>query len=185
MEKPIIFIDFDGCLASQGKIWFDNRLGIGEAISVYKTISDHDSWAIDTVKQHVHICILSGDNRINEAWAKRRGVDFVFTCAKGFHQDKWIHLLEYLDKKGFSTPDGPEPYYYLGDAMPDFQCMKNARYAFMPADACKILKRLNKNLDLGFVQLETISGQGVFEEMALKLLDFNVIKPGILGGHFD
>ena len=191
-SKPVIILDMDGCMASQGKIWFEKEedktyldVENGEAylhrggLGVYKTISDHDSWAIDQVKKHAHIAIFSGDTRVNRAWAERRGVPFIFTAGGKAHGDKWSILKPWLEEKYGEVPD----YYYLGDAMPDAKCMSKAKQAFMPADACKVLKRMNKNLSWGFVELETNSGCGVFEEMALRLVDLEVIRPEVLGGY--
>jgi len=185
MSKPVIFLDMDGCIASQGKLWSDHSpLSPGEIgvtrgpfrrnLSVQKIISDHDSWAVDTFKNQADIIIISGDERINRAWAERRGVPFIFTCAKGFHQDKWEHLKRYWSEN-IRNDIGPSgDYYYLGDCMPDKICMLNAIQAFYPNDAAFCIKErtyIKQNLK----QLESKSGQGCFEEMCWHLVQDGVL----------
>lgn len=172
MTKPVFFIDMDGCLASQGKIWFEK-----ESLGVYKTISDHDSWAIDNVKTKADIVIISGDERINRSWAKRRGVPFIFTCEKGFHSEKWEYLKEYWYANYSGEPD--RQYFYLGDAMPDFNCMTFSKMAFYPSDACITLKRRSDKFG-HITGLKSKSGQGVFEEMVNTLIDISALPEDFL-----
>ena len=175
MSKPIFILDMDGCLARQQKIWHESpayvydgniegrteKVEVPGILGVYKQISDHDSWAIDTLRDKVHIVIFSGDPRINMAWAQRRKVDFVYTSSPdNFHQDKWNQLLAYLNENGL---DG-QPFYYLGDAMPDFNCMMNAAIAFTPADCCLNLMRRLKRDGACVYQLQSNGGEGCFEE---------------------
>lgn len=194
--KPIIFCDFDGCIASHGKIWHGkfqpaladpmsgrNLVEQGERLTVSKVISDHDSWAIDYFKEYAHIVIISGDNRINEAWAKRRGVPFIYTCPKGFHQDKWPFLLNYIqNRENFddagtveewqsqeSENDFYPDFYYIGDAMPDYNCMVNAKRAYVPKDASTMLIAKLAKSEAKFKILNTSSGEGVFEEICHRL----------------
>ncbi len=181
MNKPVIFLDMDGCLASQGKVWSDYTLTTetgtayptsDKRLSVQKIISDHDSWCIDHYKKQAHIVIISGDKRINKAWAKRRGVPFIYTCADGFHQEKWEHLQKYwFENIAVDVGD----YYYLGDCMPDFRCMLNAKKAFYPTDAACFLKN-RPNIELNFKKLESKSGEGCFEEMCWLLVQDGVLK---------
>lgn len=200
MNKPIIFLDMDGCLASQGKIWReDPKFAISEQppwtaerihgpgnLSVYKTISDHDSWAIDHFKEHAHIVIISGDERINRAWSERRDVPFIFTAQEGFHQDKWRYLVAYMfhnhyDRLG-AEPPNPEMaavyvkglYYYFGDAMPDWKCLENAKRGFVPKDASEfVVQKIRLNHDIRI--LNTKSGHGCFEAMAWILVEQGVL----------
>ena len=184
MDKPIFILDCDGCLASQGKIWFEGTEKVADpfdesgvdkkVLGVYKQISDHDSWAIDAVKDKAHILILSGDKRINEMWAKRRGVDFLFTATDGFHTDKWAHLTKWFEDKfgGQKYPD----FFYLGDAPPDLSCMRRAKIAFMPADACAYMDRLRRTGHIGeCYKLKAESGRGCFEEMLDFLIGMEVV----------
>jgi len=184
MSKPVIFLDIDGCIASQGKIWHEQevRFTSGEfgqgsrdtkkILSVSKVISDHDSWAIDTFKKQADIVIISGDERINKAWAERRDVPFIFTCAAGFHQDKWQFLTDYWYENFDVGPEGN--YYYLGDCMPDYKCMVHAEQSFYPADAAECLvSKLCKRMDSH--QLNTKSSQGCFEEMCWRLVNDGVL----------
>lgn len=184
MSKPIIFADMDGCIASQSKIWRHQKDG---TLTVSKAISDHDSWCIDHFKKHAHIVIISGDKRINEAWAKRRGVLFVFTAAAGFHQEKWNLLVQYfidnfydrlgveLDEEQMAHDHVVGKYYYLGDAMPDYKCLINAKKAFIPYDASKFLVEKLQDSDCWFKRLSVNSGYGTFEEMAHWLVHEGVL----------
>lgn len=195
-DKPIIFCDMDGCIASQGKIWQNIASSVHSELKVEKTISDHDSWAIDHFKKYAHIIIISGDERINRAWAERRGIPFIYTCAAGFHQDKWKHLEKYWKEnfakkhpivKSWSSHislsktdpagkliDSPVgKYYYLGDAIPDYKCMVNAKRAFLPDDASAFI--VNKVGDDNFTWLNTNSGQGCFDSMAWLLVQEGVL----------
>ena len=187
MNKPVIFLDFDGCIASQGKIRGDQDLEghfskREKRLTCSKVISDHDSWALDTLKEHAHIAIISGDKNVNDLWAKHRGIPFIFTSAAGFHGDKWQHLQDYWQENFRLKGDPKGNYFYLGDSMPDYKCMLNSNQAFMPADACKVLKRLNDDNSHGFINLRTESGKGCFEEMALQLVDMNVLRMKFLAG---
>jgi len=158
--KPIFVLDFDGCIASQGKIWFEQNHSLG----VYKTISDHDSWIIDTIKDKSDILVLSSDTRVNKYWCIRRGIDFLFTGDSPY-KDKWIYLSDWLKEKYDKHPK----YYYLGDAMPDFECMKYSHKAFYPRDASLTLKKAVSNFYYMHI-LEAKSGCGVFEEMIHDLI---------------
>lgn len=184
-DKPIIFCDMDGCIASQGKVWHEKTswVGVGEhggtikTLNVSKTISDHDSWAIDHFKKHAHIIIISGDERINRVWAERRDVPFIFTCAEGFHQNKWKHLEKYWYHNFIDMGRGlpKDNYYYLGDAMPDYKCIVNAKKAFVPYDASRFLIKELQNSNCWFKQLSVSSGNGTFEEMAHRLVHEGVL----------
>lgn len=163
MSKPIFILDMDGCIARQQKWWHENYShSMRESIlSVTKAISDHDSWVIDTIRDKAHIAIFSGDPRINQAWAARRKVDFVYTSdPNDFHQDKLEKLLAYLNQEGLAG----KPFYYLGDAMPDFNCMMNAEIAFTPSDCCFNLIRRLKRDGACVYQLQSKGGEGCFEE---------------------
>lgn len=164
MDKPIFFVDCDGCLASQGKIWRTKGDPHNNELEVQKVISDHDSWAIDKVKEHAHIIIISGDRRINEEWAARRGIPFIFTAKEKTHADKWSYLTNYcLDELKMDLPI-INKYYYLGDTLADYTCMKGAKEAFYPQDASRFLKR-EADKHSNFIQLMINSGDGVFEAM--------------------
>ncbi len=172
MDKPIIFLDCDGCLAAQGKIWYSQaHVDKEQRLGVHKVISDHDSWAIDHFKEHAHIVIISGDERINRAWAERRGVPFIFTCAAGFHQDKWEFLVDYMVENHYDRIGAhvKGTYYYLGDAMPDYKCLVNAKTAFVPYDASRFLISKLQHSNRYFKHLSVSSGNGTFEEMAWRL----------------
>lgn len=175
MRKPLIFTDFDGCIAAQCKIWYIENIQqdmdpdtIGgqysnKRMGVYKQVSDHDAWAIDHFKDKFEIVIISGDKRVNRAWADRRKVDFIFTGQKKF-TDKIDYLKDYCQQKYGTIPK----YYYLGDSMPDFLCMKEAEIAFFPSDASIFLKHKVLNYTNIFA-LKASSGNGCFEEMMLIL----------------
>jgi 3-deoxy-D-manno-octulosonate 8-phosphate phosphatase KdsC-like HAD superfamily phosphatase len=180
-NKPIFVLDMDGCLASQSKIWHETLMVSGESIiGVHKLISDHDSWAIDKLRNKMRLVILSGDERVNRAWADRRKIDFVHTgspYAEGSnYQDKWDYLQEYFTMKKFTG----KPFYYLGDSMPDFTCMVNAAIAFVPADGCcNLIRRLEKT-DCVLYRLQRESGKGCFEEATEYLIDIGDIPEEIL-----
>ena len=172
--KPVFFLDLDGCLASQGKIWRHQKDG---TLTVSKVISDHDSWAIDALRDKAHIVIISGDRRINEAWAKRRKVPFIFTASDGFHASKWNHLYQYWLQNFTDLPEGN--YFYLGDSMPDFTCMVNAKLAFYPKDACLTLKRYAEPHG-NITELGTKSGEGTFEAMIDVLIQAELLSGDLL-----
>lgn len=169
MNRPIFVCDFDGCLASQQKIWWEKDIHIG----VYKLISDHDSWLMSKIKNKCDILILSGDHRVGKAWAQYKEIDFVHAP-----DTKYYYLYKYFKSKyetnlADSLVHGN--YFYLGDSMPDHICMVNAKMAFYPKDASLILKNRVKYFS-HILELNTDSGHGCFEDMVCTLQDLEMIK---------
>ena len=100
---------------------------------VAKQFSDKDSYIIQRAKalKSCDIILISGDERVNKAWAEKQGVEFIYCPPE---REKW----DILSRRTL------EHFYYIGDAMPDFLCLTYAKKAFIPADASPLL--INKLL---------------------------------------
>lgn len=166
----IIFSDIDGCITPKRKIWTEKTEYIrgGEFslprtrkwLEVQKQYSDHDSCIIEHIRED--LVFISGDDRVNRAWAEYKNVPFIHV--PGF-KDKWDALHEELTARGLSE------FAYLGDALPDFTCLLNAKFAFVPSDASLFLiKKLQKERP-SFIKLKRNGGNGALEEIVLFLLD--------------
>ena len=177
-----IFTDFDGVLTTKRKLWnewspqetalskLSRKLGISKdarsshlvkKLSVSKEVCDHDSFAVSVIKDS--LIIISGDDRINKAWAKRQGVPFIDTSAIK-HQEKLVFLEEYCKKNNISE------FAYIGDSVPDLNCLLKAKYPFIPNDASYLLKysldRSNKN----YIKLDCNGGHGCLDEAIYHLI---------------
>lgn len=156
--------DIDGCLTSQQKILIDD----GDKVKVAKLFSDKDSSIIERIKDQIHIVLVSGDSRINEKWAKSKEIDFILTPPG---KDKLQYLYDYLEEKNMTNVE----FAYLGNDLPDLNCIKYAKCGFYPNDMSCMLyhnaKKLYKDQEEFFKYiLNARGGEGCFEEMVFRLI---------------
>lgn len=174
-KKPIIIVDFDGCLTVAQKFWHTHP-DHSDVLQVTKAISDIDSNVISHVNSNIRIIVVSKDKRINELWCKLHEVEFVY-CPPGLSKREVIK--EYW-KNSVSNKYTPwRNYYYLGNTLEDFPCMKNAKLAFCPSDASERLKIMCEK-SMNVYELKAKGGCGALEEMLLMLATFGEIDRGLL-----
>lgn len=154
----IVFSDVDGCITTNVKIHHLNGIA--------KAFSDKDSIAIDILhKNKIQFVLISGDNRINESWAHNKNIIFHYEP-----KDKWTLIQKRYWKE---TED---KWVYIGDAMPDFECLKNATYPFVPADASKILLLKLQEAESPPTQLKTCGGDGVIDDVVARLYEMGLVN---------
>lgn len=186
LQRPlVIFSDMDGCISPKQKIWYVNSEttvynkqtayggGVGthtdKFLDVMKPICDHDSGAISLIRQlkQVDLVFISGDERINRAYAERQSIPFIFT-GKVKHSDKWEYLKAYWKERYGGKPNGK--YIYIGDSIPDYHCLMNSGLGFVPADGSKLLGEALDPLPGHVRYLYNKGGEGVLEETLVELI---------------
>ena len=154
----LVILDIDGVL-SDGKKYYNT-----EGMPELKTFCDKDFTAIKRLRgAGVNVCFLSGDNRINEAMAKNRNIDFYY--ARG--QDKADFLPMFTTTYGVSS----ENMVYIGDDLFDLGIMEKVGHPYCPSDSCKKLKDL-----CGENTLLNKGGDNVVAELVEVLLETGLIN---------
>tara|TARA_R110002020_G_scaffold374719_5_gene586011 strand:- start:908 stop:1432 length:525 start_codon:yes stop_codon:yes gene_type:complete len=127
MKIKMIILDIDGIL-TDGKKYY----GL-DGMPFAKTFCDKDFTAIKRMRgAGVKVCFLSGDNRVNEAMAKNRNIDFYY--ARG--RDKATFVEEFEERYGIDR----EYMAYVGDDLFDINIMKKVGFSCCPGDAPEKVK---------------------------------------------
>ena len=127
MKIKMIILDIDGIL-TDGKKYY----GL-DGMPFAKTFCDKDFTAIKRMRgAGVKICFLSGDNRVNEAMAKNRNIDFYY--ARG--RDKATFVEGFEERYGIDR----EHMAYVGDDLFDINIMKKVGFSYCPDDAPEKVK---------------------------------------------
>ena len=148
----LIVLDIDGIL-TDGKKYY----GI-DGMPFAKTYCDKDFTAIKRMRASgLKVCFLSGDNKINEAMAANRNIDFYYARGK----DK----VEFLDMLCQTYNTEPSKMLYIGDDLFDINIMKAVGWPFCPQDAPDSVKKVCHVLD----------GNGG-QNLVCKLVDFLLRK---------
>jgi len=122
MKIEMMILDVDGIL-TDGKKYY----GV-DGMPFAKTFCDKDFTAIKRLRgAGIKVCFLSGDNRINQAMAENRNIDFYY--ARG--RDKATYVEEFEKKYNVSR----EHMAYVGDDLFDINIMKAVGFSYCPADA--------------------------------------------------
>ena len=117
-----MILDVDGIL-TDGKKYY----GL-DGMPFAKTFCDKDFTAIKRLRgAGVEVCFLSGDNRINQAMAENRNIDFY--CARG--RDKAAYIEDFEKKYNVNRMH----MAYVGDDLFDINIMKEVGFSYCPADA--------------------------------------------------
>ena len=158
MKIKLAILDVDGVL-TDGKKYY----GV-DGIPFAKTYCDKDFTAIKRMRgSGMHVCFLSGDERVNKAMAKNRNIDFF--SARGKDKADFIPELQLR----YNTT--PEKMLYIGDDLFDLSIMKVVGVAFCPNDAPrKIRDFCGKNV------LARSGGQNVVAEMVDVLLERGLMR---------
>ena len=159
-----IFCDIDGCISQNRKLWTEN----GKQFYKSKALSDQDAYIINKLGNQ--IVLISGDREVNAAWAKRRDANFIFTAAEQVHGDKWKFLQDYWKRHILDGTEPQDNYIYIGDSMPDLNCMINAKIAYMPNDASLVLQYALNDVGVDAIVLDANGGEGVLDEVIVDLV---------------
>jgi len=149
MKIKMIILDIDGIL-TDGKKYY----GL-DGMPFAKTFCDKDFTAIKRMRgAGVEVCFLSGDNRVNEAMAKNRNIDFYY--ARGRDKSTFVEEFESkykIDRKHMA---------YVGDDLFDINIMKEVGFSYCPGDAPEKVKE---------VATQILEGCNGGQNFVMKLVD--------------
>ena len=155
----LVILDIDGVL-TDGKKYY----GL-DGMPFAKTYCDKDFTAIKRLKgAGIHVCFLSGDERVNKAMAENRKIDFY--SARG--KDKADFVADFIEKYEVLPAD----MLYIGDDLFDESIMRLVGHSYCPADAVRNLKIICGPPNV----LTRNGGQNVIAELVELLLDRGLIK---------
>jgi YrbI family 3-deoxy-D-manno-octulosonate 8-phosphate phosphatase len=120
MAIELVILDIDGVLTDGTKIYDEDHNVIA------KKYCDLDFTAIKRmVKAGVNVCFLSGDKRINEGMANKRGIDFWYS------RQKLETLEQILDKYKCRASN----VAFMGDDVFDIPVMKAVSLSCCPINS--------------------------------------------------
>lgn len=122
----VLFLDIDGVFTNGKKI-YDLTFNV-----VGKEFYDKDLTALNYLKDKYKIIFVSGDDRINREFARRKDIQFIHE----FRSKKDKVLME-LTKLNLS----PEEVIYVGDDLVDLECIKSLPYTICPLNSLGIIKK--------------------------------------------
>ena len=116
----LLVLDIDGVLT-------DGIKPIDEDGNVlWKNFYDKDFSALNELRKWFDVVFLSGDNRINENMAARKGIPFYWS-----YEDKKKTLQIILEERSLTKHE----VVFVGDDVPDLECLSFIPLSFCPADA--------------------------------------------------
>ena len=125
-----IFLDVDGVLT-------DGTVQVNEAGDQLRTFSIKDGYAIQlAVKKGIYIAVITGGN--SQGVYKRLqglGVQYIFMG----ESQKEAKMLTLLAEQGLDLEDA----LFMGDDIPDLNCMKRVGLAVCPLDAVEEIKQVS------------------------------------------
>ena len=126
-EIKALVMDFDGVLT-------DNKVIVNEDGSESVTCSRDDGYAIEKIKQLGIITLILTREKNNVVIARARKLNT--EIIKG-EKEK----LETLKKWCLKNNIFPEGLAYIGNDLPDIECLEYAKFSFCPADAFVIARK--------------------------------------------
>ena len=126
-EIKALVMDFDGVLT-------DNKVIVNEDGSESVTCSRDDGYAIEKIKELGIITLILTREKNNIVIARARKLDT--EIIKG-EKEK----LETLKKWCLKNDIFPEGLAYIGNDLPDIECLEYAKFSFCPADAFVIVRK--------------------------------------------
>ncbi len=126
---------------------FDTKL------NKYKNISCKDIQLM-TLLDPEYFFVLSAEETINRAYCEERGIRFHYAQ---IGQKSKAQVLDEVHQG---------EYYYIGDSLADYECLKGAKHGFLPQDASKTLLyklSLLPDQENKFTVLNVASGHGVVD----------------------
>lgn len=154
----LLILDIDGVLTDGTKIYDNNHQTIA------KRYADKDFTAIRIFNRlNINVCLLSSDQNINEAMAKKRGIDFYYSR----NPDGSINKKRFLPILANQYNAKVEEIFYIGDDFFDLDIMLELPFTnrVCPNDSPLYVK--NK---CGII-LERNGGTGVVAEFLEKYLN--------------
>ena len=126
-EIKALVMDFDGVLT-------DNKVIVNEDGSESVTCSRDDGYAIEKIKELGIITLILTREKNNVVIARARKLNT--EIIKG-EKEK----LETLKKWCLKNNIFPEGLAYIGNDLPDIECLEYAKFSFCPADAFVIVRK--------------------------------------------
>ncbi len=126
-EIKALVMDFDGVLT-------DNKVIVNEDGSESVTCSRDDGYAIEKIKELgiITLILTREENNVVIARARKLNTEII----KG-QKEK----LETLKKWCLKNNIFPEGLAYIGNDLPDIECLEYAKFSFCPADAFVIVRK--------------------------------------------
>ncbi len=144
----LLILDIDGVMTPGTKYYGP------EGNVLAKTYADKDFTAIKRFMKHgVKVCFLSGDETVNKAMAKDRGVDFFYAKLPNGEIDKALHLEDLRARYSAST------VAYVGDDYYDLTLLAQVDKSYCPSDAIREVR------DLCTATIPRPGGAGVIEAL--------------------
>lgn len=157
----LIILDVDGVMTS-GKKLYDLK---GDCIA--KEYCDRDFTAIKQMKSlGLNVCLLSSDENVNKAMAKKRNIDFFYSRGSSGSINK-VSFLPELQKKYDCTSD---EIVYIGDDLFDLDIIQAVKYSYCPDGSEKSVRESVTKI------LPCKSGDHVVQCLYEELLDEGFIK---------
>ena len=142
-DSIALIIDVDGVL-TDGTFWYSAK---GKE---YKRFAPHDAEALNALKQHFPIKIISADER-GKKISERRVNDLGFDLQIVSSSARRL-LVSSMQAKGRNV-------LFIGDSISDIPAMSEATFAVCPSNAC-----IGVSIHVDYV-LRTQGGRGVMEEI--------------------
>ena len=155
----LVILDIDGVMTDGKKCY-----GI-DGIPFSKTYCDKDFTAIKRLRgSGVHVCFLSGDERINLAMAKNRRIDF--------YSSRGLDKADFINDFQITYQVTPNEMVYVGDDLFDLSIMKSVGHSFCPEDSPDIVRALCSELNI----IPRKGGENVVTKLVDMLLERSMIK---------
>ena len=140
----LVILDVDGVMTDGSKLYDWNHQVIA------KEYNDKDFTAIKRFKKcGVSVCLLSGDNCVNEGMAKTRNIDFFYS------RNKLSMLPNLFSRYRCSNKNTA----YIGDDIFDIPVLREVEFSFCPSDAVEDVVEQTRHV------LSSCGGSGVVAEM--------------------
>ena len=144
----VLVLDIDGVLTNGTKLYSPEGFIIG------KRFNDRDFTAIKRfLTEGVDVVFLSGDKTVNEAMAKNRGIEFIYSKSDDGNIDKSVYVDQIRRKYDAQV------VAYIGDDFYDLSGMAVSDFSFCPSDASSDVKRFADQV------LSSGGGNGVVAEL--------------------
>ena len=157
-----IIFDFDG-------IFTDNKVYSDSSGNEFVCCSKSDSYGLNILNKFIkytswelNLFILSTEkNQVVKKRADKLGLD----CYQGVE-----NKFEFIKNKFSSDHDMKflDGIIYLGNDLNDYQCIKNIKYSYVPADSHKLI------LDTASIVSNYNGGNGFIRDFLEKLLDLDI-----------
>jgi 3-deoxy-D-manno-octulosonate 8-phosphate phosphatase (KDO 8-P phosphatase) len=153
----LLILDIDGVMTDGTKLYGLDGLTIG------KRYCDRDFTSIKQFKSAgVHVCFLSGDNKVNEEMAKNRKTDFYYSRGK--------EKLDFLPEFEKIYNCFIDEMAYVGDDIFDIPIMKKVGYSYCPSDVPQVVK------DASSWVLSRKCGDNVVADLYEKLVEQELVN---------